>query len=580
MATAQAVPETGFWSTPEFPYSIEYSFAALEGIRAAAVDGLLRLRHGGIEVGGVLFGRREGESLRILTYRPLACEHAYGPAFKLSERDREELRRLIDSGNREPDLSGLEAVGWYRSHTRSAIELSEKDKSIYDDFFPHAWQISLLLRPLETGSAQAWFLVRGGGSEFTLAPVALPGRAKPVPGSDAGPGTVFGAATSARQPLPARSEPEAAAPVPTVEKALAPPLEVRPAASGEERAAAAASPPAARTGPRRTGWLWAAAILLLAAVFVPPAVELTRRRAAAPELAQLRVFDDRGFLHIEWDRNAPAVRNASRGRLIIQDGGERTEVELDPATLLNGAVTYQRRSPSVTVRLVVPGQGGEVETASRFLGRSAESPAEAETTPRAEEGGREAADERAAAQAPLPGRPVSPTPDRTRSSPVIPPIISSAPQQPSTAAEPSVAVSKDQPPAAVKVRPPAAAAYKGPRSGRLIWTGSLKRGQRLEIEGDRVSAGSLTGRLPPVPVRVTVYPGEFRENGILIHGPARPAEAASSANGWTRTEYRRNPRRARQVRVVEAPSAANHWKKLTVLSSRDLAVIAIFWEVN
>ena len=50
--------DLGCWSAIGHPISIEYQVILLEEIRADAVNGLHLLRHGGIEVGGVLFGTK------------------------------------------------------------------------------------------------------------------------------------------------------------------------------------------------------------------------------------------------------------------------------------------------------------------------------------------------------------------------------------------------------------------------------------------------------------------------------------------------------------------------------------------
>ena len=74
---------------------IEYAPSVMETIRAETVGGLLRLGRGGIEVGGVLFGRISDEAVRILVARPLDCEHRLGPSFVLSDKHEELLRQMI-----------------------------------------------------------------------------------------------------------------------------------------------------------------------------------------------------------------------------------------------------------------------------------------------------------------------------------------------------------------------------------------------------------------------------------------------------------------------------------------------------
>jgi proteasome lid subunit RPN8/RPN11 len=160
MAAENIDSEVRSWGVEGHAIEIEYAVAALEEVCANAVDGLFRFRHGGMEVGGVLFGTADGDRIRILTYRPLDCEHALGPRFVLSERDRTALKELLYAPQREPELRGLEPVGWYHSHTRSDVELCPNDLEIYDSYFPQPWQVALVIRPDNYGPARAGFFFR------------------------------------------------------------------------------------------------------------------------------------------------------------------------------------------------------------------------------------------------------------------------------------------------------------------------------------------------------------------------------------------------------------------------------------
>ena len=62
------------WSVAESPVAIEYSLVVIEEIRHAVAEGFQRLSRGGIEVGGILYGTRDGRTVRILAMRPIACE--------------------------------------------------------------------------------------------------------------------------------------------------------------------------------------------------------------------------------------------------------------------------------------------------------------------------------------------------------------------------------------------------------------------------------------------------------------------------------------------------------------------------
>ena len=49
------------WSAPEVAWTIEYPLEVMNEIRAYACDELMRLSHGGDEVGGVMYGSRHDE---------------------------------------------------------------------------------------------------------------------------------------------------------------------------------------------------------------------------------------------------------------------------------------------------------------------------------------------------------------------------------------------------------------------------------------------------------------------------------------------------------------------------------------
>src|ERR1700757_5113488 len=105
MSRATKTVEACLWDGSE-GMAVEYALDVLEGLRRLAVDGFNAFSHGGKETGGILYGLREPGFVRVLSFAELACEHALGPRFVLSETDREALIQLL----RPP--SDLEVVGW------------------------------------------------------------------------------------------------------------------------------------------------------------------------------------------------------------------------------------------------------------------------------------------------------------------------------------------------------------------------------------------------------------------------------------------------------------------------------------
>jgi len=419
------------WSAEGHAARTEYAAAVLEEICADAAEGVDRIRHSGVEVGGVLFGEMAGDVTRILAYAALDCEHAFGPRFVLSGRDRADLKDLLYAARTDPELRAMEPVGWYHSHTRSAIELSPRDMEIYDAFFPLRRQVALVVRPEPGRPARAGFFFRerdgsvrtdSSHEEFPVIPrrqrrdreekqrieapefpepaepaepaeVAAQPEPTPEPGEPAeAPGVEVEMAVQTGEdedtpeaapvsPLPADVspvrtamwQPESAAAIPDAEPfsspALDPDLPRFAAAEIELPSFAQAEPPP----PFFRKWMW----LLVAAAFVCAAaigVERYYRMAAQPEPLSLWVADMGGQLLIEWDRGAKPVRDARGGTLEIYDGGERVAIEIEPERLREGSVDYVRRSDIVDVRLRVNQLGKPVEESIRFVGQPVNRP--------------------------------------------------------------------------------------------------------------------------------------------------------------------------------------------------------------
>jgi proteasome lid subunit RPN8/RPN11 len=166
------------WRPPQSPFQILYSRLVLEHIRLAVVDAYFLVPRGGLEIGGILLGKYRDRQIQVLDHKPLDCEHAFGPSFSLSPRDEERLKDVL--GEVRQKSGGLDPVGWYHSHTRSEICLTEPDLDIHDRYFPEMWQVALVLRPSTSQPARAGFFFRElGGSirasasyhEFKLEPL-------------------------------------------------------------------------------------------------------------------------------------------------------------------------------------------------------------------------------------------------------------------------------------------------------------------------------------------------------------------------------------------------------------------------
>lgn len=231
--------DVGTWSWPGETVQVTYSLAFLHEIDFDVNEGYRRIPRGGIETGGILFGHIHEDTTSIEASRPIECEHALGPSFKLTEKDVVGIRAQMEAARTDPDLSGLEPVGWFIGHTRSELVLTQAELDHFDHLFPGAGKLTLLVKPEKFKPTRFAFLVRqrngtvvmdGAERAFIL---PLPGR----PG--AGPETVF---VPPAKPLPAREVAPVAEAVAAPEPAV---IESQPAADVSQVATAPVAPPPA-----------------------------------------------------------------------------------------------------------------------------------------------------------------------------------------------------------------------------------------------------------------------------------------------------------------------------------------------
>jgi len=328
----------GTWSTPEVPVAIEYPLEVMDEIRAAATEGLQKLARGGLEVGGVLFGVRRETGIRILTWRPISCEYAMGPTLQLSERDRADLTRLLETTALEPDLKGLQPMGWFLSHTRSEVVLSSQDLEIFNGFFPNPWQVTLILHPTQGGVARAGFFVRkSDGSlksdssyqEFLLKPLHRVSRLDDVP------------VPVAKDRSNSRLKPEPALSTPTC-------------VSAEPKPPAHVDPPLFRTLEKPKGSIgWLRILPVVLGVIVSGFLVKERYVANENRAFFFHVYEAGDTIQIEWDQNAAPIRNAHLGAIDIKDNGEVKRYPLADEQLHSGKMPYTRQGGDLEIRMTV-----------------------------------------------------------------------------------------------------------------------------------------------------------------------------------------------------------------------------------
>jgi len=65
----------------------------------------------------------------------------------------------------------------------------------------------------------------------------------------------------------------------------------------------------------------------------------------------LTVTRESDNLNVRWDRQAPAIRTATQGLLVIDDGGASRRVSLSADQLQTGSVVYPHAAGEVRFRL-------------------------------------------------------------------------------------------------------------------------------------------------------------------------------------------------------------------------------------
>jgi hypothetical protein len=597
--TAMAVWEAANGAT------IEYLPAVLEEVRRLAVDGFMAFGHGGLEVGGVLYGVRDGNRLSVLASAELPCEHALGPGFVLSDKDRQALARLL-----EPP-EGLQPVGWYRAHTRRGLDLNASDRDLFDQFLAMKKTIGLVLKPAHRGpSSAALYLRETTGDILPSAP------------------REFAIEPLGRQAAePVESEPDANAEASTALAIVA----------EREAAVAIVSEQAIVKGIHRNGVprlpfmrprqlqraIVAAALLGIAASAIyywsrPPRNLALEAYAIAP-----------GQVRIEWNHRSLPVLDSASAVLQIRDGESAVTIPLDANQLGSSSLTYTQNSGHITVRLHVDRRqrgAAPAEESIEFVGPpEPRAPLQVAAVPDAEGAPR-------VKTAPPPNLPealvIPPARvrdqvgnqvgnqigDNARGRPLV-----ELPKAPTSAGAAHAAKREFQlslprpntpPPAVVLLAPPPAPAvamgetvlpdflspspaapkpisrpYSGPRSGRLIWTGELGRRGVVEIEGTRASIGTLSGSLSGVPAVVRVWPAEFTRDGLEVYtgdGAARGRrEPPSQSNGWNPVTFQFDPVRARELVVLEAPNRVNDFNRLVLRNdARTCPIIVVDWTVQ
>lgn len=160
--TTSATPDAdyAFWTIPGTSFKVVYSLGVFHEIEFVVNEGYRRIPHGGVEMGGLLFGRVIEDGVRIESFRLIECEHASGPSFNLSEKDIANLEQQILSAASDPELNGLDVMGWFIAHTRGPLKLTQTERLLFDRFFSGPNRLAALIKPERFRPTRFGFLTR------------------------------------------------------------------------------------------------------------------------------------------------------------------------------------------------------------------------------------------------------------------------------------------------------------------------------------------------------------------------------------------------------------------------------------
>lgn len=348
-------PATSFetWGGEQTPVTIEYSLVVLDEIRQEVQRGVMKFSRGGIEVGGLLFGTRDGNKIRIEAMRTIRCDHASGPAFVLSAEDRVLLEQQLAGAATDAHLQNFACLGWFVSHTRGEqLALTAADQELFAAHFKHPWQVALVIRPVRGSQLKAAFFVWEPDGTVRPTPYqefdfpdrlagvleSPPRMERPAPRPTAPP----------PNPPPARPEPAAPRPMPVFESSQYYPSPI----------------------PERRTWPWVVGVLAILIVVAVVGMRFFWQPLQQDSLG-LVMTEREGELQVEWNSGSRSVLRATRGLLLILDGADTERVPLTRAMLTEGRYAFARKSGDIEVRMEVETTRGTLRETSRFLGRPA-----------------------------------------------------------------------------------------------------------------------------------------------------------------------------------------------------------------
>ena len=343
------------WTYDSRKFTIHFAPGVMERLGSESWMAFKRVPHRGLEIGGILLGRRVCEdgstTFWIDGFEIVESEHKSGPSYVLSESDWSTLQAALIK-------NGEASIGIFRSNTRSERPtLVEPDFQLFKRCFDSSEALFLMLAPLPKVAA---VFTGADGSLTCVRELPLSSPIASIMGtrqerSHVNPEPPLLQAPETRLPrVPRQLEIPDYVPHPSQYS------------SGRRRMRAIPVPAAEESLLPTKMRDWALIIGTSAAIFVltvgtylyfhrPPQDFHRPPQAAVPSYEHLHLTVERAgtSLHLLWDRNAPSIRSATHAVLHITDGAYSSDRNLSPAMLWAGSFTYEPKSPEETFQLDV-----------------------------------------------------------------------------------------------------------------------------------------------------------------------------------------------------------------------------------
>ena len=390
------------WEPPGKNYIVHLYSEIVDRLNYEVLKGFGALPKRGAEVGGVLLGSIERGAkllIKVQEFESIHCEHLLGPSYVLSEKDLQELDRVLEHSTKAA-AGELRVVGFFRSITRETIQLSEQDLALLDARFPDDGSICLLVKPYTARPNEAVILCRENGAfpsepqtrtfvfrrremgvaapprkerdtppaapspaEEVPAPVAEPVERAPEeadePRRDAGPEASVASDDEIAQLISRRHKERTSGAAgggagreeTAKQRSFPRAVEEKNAAAGflRESPEEALRPSTVRPPLKRSRWVWVplSFIFLILGVVLGFEVGLGFYRAqnlaltGDPYAIDLSVSRFGDSYHIKWNPESVAVRSAKRGELMVEEGATAKPLALTTDDLARGGLIYR-----------------------------------------------------------------------------------------------------------------------------------------------------------------------------------------------------------------------------------------------